>query len=65
MIYDPLLKARKETLLDLSEDLSDEEYVIAEKAVDVFLDKLDYELEHAEKMVRDHETGQIRIIIKE
>lgn len=39
-MIDELLKARNETLLDLSEDLSDAEFIIAEKAIDLFLDKM-------------------------
>ena len=41
MDYDPLLKARKIALMDLSEDMTDEEYVIAERGIDKFLDILE------------------------
>ena len=63
MTYDPLLKVRSEVLADLSEDLTDAQYVIAEKAIDVFLDRLDAEFETADKMVRNQETGQLKIIV--
>jgi len=58
--YDPLLHARKEALLDLSEDLTDEEFAIAEKAIEILLDKIEYELEHSSS-VKVEETGHLII----
>lgn len=61
--YDPFLHARREALADLEEDLSVEEYEIAEKAIDVLLDKIDYIMEHATKVARNHETGQLTVLV--
>ena len=61
--YDPFLHARREALADLAEDLSVDEYEIAEKAIDVLLDKIDYIMEHATKVARNHETGQLTVLV--
>lgn len=63
--YDPLLRARKESLADLIEDLTDKEYIIAEKAIDLFFDKIEYLLEHTKKMTRNAETGRLTVIVDE
>jgi hypothetical protein len=62
--YDPLLRARKEALADLAEDLTDAQYALAEKVIDVLLDKIDYEIEHADKMLRNQETGHLKVIVE-
>ena len=61
--YDPFLHARRDALADLVEDLSADEYDIAEKAIDVLLDKIDYIMEHAEKVMRNHETGALTVLV--
>lgn len=40
-MYEQLLRIRKEVLFDLSEDLTDAEYVIAERAIDGFIDRIE------------------------
>ena len=59
-MHDPLLRARKEALLDLEESMSEWEYEIALKAIDAYDDKIDYELEHAKKVVIE-DTGHLII----
>lgn len=61
--YDPFLRARREALEDLEEDLSVEEYDIAERAVDKMLDKLEDIMGHAEKVMRNHETGALTVLV--
>lgn len=63
--YDPFLHARRDALLDLQEELSPEEYDIAEKAIDVLLDKIDYIMEHAENVMRNQETGALTVVVDE
>ena len=60
-MYDPLLRARREALADLAEDLSIDEYDIAEKAIDIYLDKIEYEMEHAKNIMVNGETGRFTI----
>ena len=61
--YDPFLHARREALADLAEDLSIDEYDVAEKAIDVLLDKIDYIMEHATKVARNAETGALTVLV--
>lgn len=65
MKYDPFLHARRDALDDLSEDLNEAEYIIAEKAIDVLLDKIDYILSKAEKVARNQETGALTVYLDE
>lgn len=63
--YDPFLLARKEALRDLEEDLTVEQHEVAMQAIDVFLDKIDYILQTEDKIVRNHETGQLTVFTDE
>lgn len=58
-----LIRARREALEDISFDLSDEEYVIAERAVDKFMDKAEDLLREAEQVFIHQETGALDIVI--
>lgn len=60
-MYDPLLRARREALADLAEDLTPDEYDIAEKAVDIYLDKIEYEMGNAKNIMVNQETGMFTI----
>lgn len=59
-MYDPLLRARQKALSDIEEDLSVEEFEVAERAIDLYIDKVEYELEHA-RDVKIESTGHMVI----
>jgi hypothetical protein len=61
MTHDALLRARANALNDFLGDSTDEEYDAAEKAVDLFMDYLEKDIEEAEE-VRITETGSVEII---
>lgn len=60
-MYDPLLKARRNALDDLQEELSPDDYNVAEKAVDMYLDKIEEEMGHAKNIMVNQETGMFTI----
>ena len=62
MSYDPILRARRDALKDLEEDLDDKDYEVAIRAIDKFFDYIDAEMQHADKMVRNQETGALTVI---
>jgi hypothetical protein len=53
MLHDPLLRARRDALLILSDSLTDSDYAIAEKAVDALLDCLEAELPEISNIIID------------
>ena len=60
-MYDPLLKARRNALDELQEELTTYEYEVAEKAVDMYLDKIEDEMGHAKNIMVNRETGMFTI----
>lgn len=62
-MYDPILRARRTALSELSEDMTDEEYLIAEKSCDEMCDAIDDELRnHAQVLTINGETGVLTVI---
>lgn len=60
--YDPTLRARRDALDALQEDLTEEEYDVAEKAIDKFLDCFDVIMEHSKNVSIHGETGHLLIM---
>lgn len=60
--YDPSLRARRDALESLAEELTPEEYDVAEKAIDKFLDCFDDIMGHSKNVSIHGETGHLLII---
>ena len=65
MSYDPILRARRDALADLQEDLTPNEYDLAERAIDKFYDYIDVELQKADRMIRNQESGALTVLESE
>lgn len=62
MSYDPILRARKKALDQIREELSDTVFDTSERAIDIFFDCIEIEMQNADKVVRNEETGALTVI---
>jgi hypothetical protein len=61
-MYDPLLKARARAIERIQEELNIDDVDIAIKGVDMYMDAMEELLSHESKIVRNHETGQLKVL---